>query len=266
MAFVQMSFYADSIRRRTPVYMCIPNDINPLWIKDNPHHKRPTKTLVMLHGYTDFANEWVNSSLINELCNEYNIAAVMPSGDNCFYLNGEATGFQYCDYIGVELLEYIRKTFNLALKAEDTFIGGLSMGGFGAIHTGLAHPENYSKVIGLSSALIVNEVKNMKEGYGNEVANYEYFRQVFGDPAKLAESENNPEYLIKKLKENNAKIPDIFMACGTEDFLIEPNRQFRDFLKSQGVPVTYHESKGVHDWHFWNEYLEPAFKWAVGDE
>ena len=53
------------------------------------------------------------------------------------------------------------------------------------------------------------------------------------------------------------------MACGTEDFLIEPNRQFRDFLHQQGVPVEYAESPGVHDWAFWNQYIEPAILWML---
>ena len=60
--------------------------------------------------------------------------------------------------MGKELIAYLQKTFGIAMKAEDTFIGGLSMGGFGALHTGFLYPENYSKIAALSSALIVHEV------------------------------------------------------------------------------------------------------------
>lgn len=83
------------------------------------------------------------------------------------------------------------------------------------------------------------------------------------DLSKLEQSENNPEMLIRKLKEENRTIPAVYMACGTEDFLIEPNRQFRDFLHQQGVPVEYAESPGVHDWAFWNQYIEPAILWML---
>ncbi len=46
--------------------------------------------------------------------------------------------------------------------------------------------------------------------------------------------------------------------------LKKPNRAFRDFLKENGVEHTYYESAGIHNWKFWNEYLEPAIAWMVG--
>lgn len=54
-----------------------------------------------------------------------------------------------------------------------------------------------------------------------------------------------------------------FLACGTEDALVENNRRFRNFLQEQGEEVVYHESAGIHDWKFWNEYLEPAIIWVL---
>ena len=94
----------------------------------------------------------------------------------------------------------------------------------------------------------------MKEGQGNSVANYEYYRECFGDPSKLQESDNNPEYLVKKLKAEGRKLPGIFMACGTEDFLLEPNRAFHKFLTDEGVDHVYEESEGIHDMNFWSRY------------
>jgi S-formylglutathione hydrolase FrmB len=43
----------------------------------------------------------------------------------------------------VKQFDYIRKTFGLCCAKEDTFISGLSMGGFGALHTGLAYPDTF---------------------------------------------------------------------------------------------------------------------------
>ena len=93
---------------------------------------------------------------------------------------------------------------------------GISMGGFGALHTGLLYPENYSGIIALSSALIAREVMNMKEGEGNGVADYDYYRSTFGEPAELETSENNPEYVVKNRLEKGEAIQPIFMACGTK--------------------------------------------------
>ena len=59
---------------------------------------------------------------------------------------------------------------------------------------------------------------------------------------------------MKKLKERGVKIPEIYMSCGTEDFLLENNRRFHRFLDQEGVPHKYFESAGGHDMTFWNEY------------
>ncbi len=53
------------------------------------------------------------------------------------------------------------------------------------------------------------------------------------------------------------------MACGTEDFLIEENRGFYDFLKSKAVEVEYVEGPGNHNWDFWDKYLEPSIQWLL---
>lgn len=263
MASLQISFFAPSISRPTIFQMVLPNDILPMWRQGNSHFDRPMKTLILLHGYSGNSLDWVTNSQVTSLAGQYNLAIVMPAGDNSFYLNGGATGYQYEDFICVDLINYLRDTFGLAKSPEDTFIGGLSMGGFGALHSGLAHPEVFGKMIGLSSALICDGIMGMKPGTGNPVANYEYYAQTFGDLDKLDTSMNNPKYVVKARLEKGEKIQPVFMACGTEDFLLEANRDFRDYMKDNGVEVTYKESPGVHDWKFWNEYLEPAIKWAL---
>ena len=163
--------------------------------------------------------------------------------------------------VGVELVDYVRKTFGLAERPEDTYIAGLSMGGFGALHTGLAYPDRFGKIGALSSALIVHEVATMKPGQGNAVANYEYYRECFGDPATAAERDCNPELLARKLKADGKTIPGIYMACGTEDFLIENNRAFHRFLVNEEIPHEYHEGKGIHDMVFWTEHIRNAVEW-----
>ena len=57
------------------------------------------------------------------------------------------------------------------------------------------------------------------------------------------------------------KFPDIYLACGSEDFLIKENRAYRDFLKENKVKFTYVESPGVHNWDFWDEYILKAINY-----
>lgn len=204
MAYYTIKFYSNSLKRGTTFEMLIPNDIR----EDIPHEdtvysKRKMKTLFLLHGYTGCAGNWVPEYLAEK----YNFAIVMPSGENAFWLDGISTGHKFCTFLGEELVGYVRKTFGLAMTAEDTYIMGLSMGGFGSLHTAFAYPDVFGKTAALSSALIVHSIAGMKEGEGNEVANYEYYRECFGDLDKVESSENNPEVLVKNLKDQGKTIP-----------------------------------------------------------
>lgn len=263
MALFQMDFYSKVLSKVTNVNVIIPNDAHPEMLAGNPAHQRGMKTLYLYHGYSASNKEWFMESSVQEMALKYNLAIVMPSGDNSFYLDRKGTGRAYCQYVGKELVDYTRKTFGLSDKKEDTFVGGLSMGGFGALHTGLSFPQTFHKIIALSSALIIHSIEHMKEGEGDLIADYDYYSTVFGDLDQLETSINNPEYLVKRLKEEGQAIPPIFMACGTEDFLIEQNRAFHRFLEQEKADVQYTESPGIHNWKFWNSYLEPAIQWML---
>ncbi len=255
MAYFCVEYYSNALRRETSFEVMIPND--PRFGMPDPAEGRPLRTLFLLHGFTGKAGNYVPFGLPEK----YNFAIVMPSAENSFYLNGLSTGHAFQTLVGEELVDYVRKTFRLAMKPEDTCIAGLSMGGFGALHTGLAYPQTFSKIGAMSSALIVHEVAKMQPGGGNEVANYDFYRECFGEPSKLEESDNNPETLIRKLKAAGQKIPEIYLTCGTEDFLIENNREMHRFLEAEGVPHEYHEAPGIHDMVFWTEHIQKIVRW-----
>ena len=256
MARFNINFYSKSLCRNVSFNMFIPNDP-----RFGETQERKMKTVFYLHGYSGCAEDFWS---FTDLAEKYHFAMVMPNGENSFYLDAEATGAKYCTYVGEELIEYIRNTFGLAMEREDTFICGLSMGGFGALHTGLSYPQTFSKIVALSSALIVNELSKKKEGEGNEVANYEYYFRNFGNLAVLKKSNNDPEKLIDDLLAGNEKMPEIYMACGTEDFLLQENRDFHSFLENRQVKHVYTESKGIHDMVFWNEYFRKSAEWLFG--
>ena len=253
MAYLRIEYYSQALHRTTAFEMLVPNDPR----EGMPEPSQPMKTLFLLHGYTGKAGNWVPE----DLPVKYNFAIVMPSAENSFYLDGLSSGHAFQTMVGIELVDYIRNTFGLAKGPEDTFIAGLSMGGFGALHTGLAYPDRFGKIGALSSALIVHEVATMTPGQGNDVANYEFYRECFGDPATAAERDCNPEVLARKLKADGKTIPGIYMACGTEDFLIENNRAFHKFLTDEEIPHEYHEGKGIHDMVFWTEHIRNAVEW-----
>lgn len=263
MASAQFSFFSTALARITSFRIILPNDV-PVFVKmGNPHYERPTKVLFLLHGYSGCDTDWLYNAPVQELSGKYNLAIVLPNGENAFYLDAKETGRQYGTFIGEELVNYVRTTFGLSDKAEDTFIGGYSMGGFGALHTALAYNHTFGKAVALSSALIIHQIKIMEPDSKDGIANYEYYKRIFGDLAKAEKSENNPEVLVSKILENNDKLPEMYLAIGTEDFLYEHNQIFKKFLEKKQVEFEYHEGPGAHDFVFWNQHLEPSIQWLL---
>lgn len=188
---------------------------------------------------------------------------VCPCGDNSFYLDREMTGGKYSTFIGKELVDYTRKTFGFSDRREDTFIGGFSMGGYGAVINGMKYYETFGKIMAFSSALHLDEMADKGEDYRHELFNEAYLREIFGEPGQLRESDRNPKFLIEQIRKAGGEIPELYLACGTEDSLIGENRRFRDDLYEKQIPVLYHEQPGAHDWDYWNRELQPAVRWLM---
>lgn len=267
MSTIHAEFRSNSLTRPAEFWMFLPEKPPVEIFGPNPHYERPPKTLILLHGYTGSSSDWLYHSPVAELSMKYNLAVVMPTGGISFYLDRPGVGNAYGRFVGEDLIDYLRSTFGLAKCRRDTLIAGNSMGGFGALHTALAYPERYGCAMGLSSALVIHQVAGMKPSdqinSHHVMADYAYYLETFGDPEKVLASTNNPETLVKDLKAQGGEIPRLFMACGTEDFLLNQNRQFHQFLVNERIPVKYVEDSGVHDWAFWNKIIEPAIQWAL---
>lgn len=252
MSQLTIEFFSTTLIRPVQFKMIIPGDSNPDWNLPQKRKDKPMKTLFLLHGYTGAAGNWVPE----DYTTLYNMAIVMPSGENAFWVDGISTGHKYATFLAIELVDYVRNTFHIAMTAEDTYIMGLSMGGYGALHTALMYRDRFSKAIALSSALIIHGIANMEPGTDNGMANYEYYRECFGDLTTVESSDHNPEVLVDKILASKEKLPELFLACGTEDFLYEPNRLFHEFLEDRGVEHKFYATKGIHDMVFWAEYAK----------
>jgi len=261
MAIMQVNFYAKTLKQATTFIAIIPGDGPEEIAKDIPD--AGLKSLYLLHGYTGNYFDWLWGSRIVELAYKNNIAVFLPSGHNSFYLDDIEKSEYYGEFIGSELVEYTRRIFPLSKDRDDTFIGGLSMGGYGALRNGLKYHNNFGKIIALSSAIIIKKIAGIKQDYKDLIADYYYYRRVFGDLDKLIGSDKDIEALAKDLVKKGEFIPEIYMACGTEDFLIEENRECYNHLKEIGINVTYIEEPGAHDWDFWNRHIQKAMEWLL---
>ena len=85
------------------------------------------------------------------------------------------------------------------------------------------------------------------------------FFDTFGTPTEFLAGQDNL-YLVSNALDKE-KAPKIFMACGTEDGLFASNVKFRDHLISRGFDVTWQQGPGVHEWGFWDNYIQKVLEW-----
>ena len=186
------------------------------------------------------------------------MAVIMPAGENSFYVDGPSPGRDYGEFIGRELVELTRSIFPLSDKREDTFIGGLSMGGYGAMRNGLKYSSTFSAIISLSGALHTDALAVTESESGFPLGRKSYLESCFGPLGELLGSDMDPRALVTRLKKESSPIPRIYMACGTEDKLIEANRELSEFLTKEGLELSYEEAPGGHSWDFWDTYIKRA--------
>ena len=252
MALMQMEFKSETLKRTVSMNVILPIE----------RFRGPFPTLYLLHGLTDNYNGWLSYTRIRLWAEESGLAVVMPSGENSFYMDilvKDGCLGDFGEYIGRELVDVTREMFPLSHKREDTFLAGLSMGGFGACRNGLKYWNTFGKVAILSGALHFYEYPvEWVETQGNTIGE----ARNFGNLTETRNTDRNPRCLIHAIQNDPARrFPAFYIACGLQDHLLEANRSIAKALSEAGTDVTYEEGEGIHDWYFWDAYIQRVLKW-----
>lgn len=262
MARLQIEFFSQALRRIVTVQVILPTD-KILTYGEQTKEVKPFKTLYLLHGLLGNNMDWLVNTNIQNLAEDKNLAVVMPSGENSFYVDWEFPGNGFGKYIGCELVAITRKMFPLSHERKDTFIAGFSMGGFGAVRNGLKYYDTFGYIAGFSSAL-----RFFETDCGSSVKPEDLW---FGDWKQAVSTDKNPRVAFELMEEavkNNPEIgyPQIFISCGLQDGLLDVNRSLKNFFVDKGVDVTYEEVPGGHNWIFWQEQIIKLLDWLPLDK
>ena len=252
MALLQMEFKSKALKRTVSLNVILPVE----------KFRGPYPTLYLLHGLTDNYNGWLDYTRIRLWAEESGLAVVMPSGENSFYMDilvKDGCLGDFGEYVGQELVDVTRELFPLSRERENTYIGGLSMGGFGTCRNALKYCDTFGKAAILSGALHFYEYPvEWVESEGNTIGEV----RNFGDLEETRNTDRNPRFLMDAIKQDPTKqFPSFYIACGLQDVLLEANRSIAKALTEAGADVTYEEGEGVHDWYFWDEYIQHVLKW-----
>jgi S-formylglutathione hydrolase FrmB len=254
MATLQVHFRSQALHRNVTLQAILPFDAKS-------GGKGPFKTLYLLHGLKDNCAIWTAHTRIERWAMERELAVIMPSAENSFYVDMPVGSSCYGDfgvYVGQELVEISRKMFHLSTRREDTFIAGHSMGGFGALRNGLKYHNTFGYIASLSGALQIFEYP-FDEAERNVLGE----DACFGDLESAALSDKNPRVAAEAMFTSvpPSAYPKVYLACGTEDYLLKANRVFADFLKQNGIDLVYKENPGGHDWDYWDTMIQDVLDW-----
>ena len=210
-----------------------------------PEHGWPV--LYLLHGLSDDHTAWLRYTSIERHARAAGIAVVMPAAGRSFYAD-EAHGHAYWTWISDELPRRVRELFRLSERPEDTYVAGLSMGGYGALRLGLTHPERYAAVASLSGAVDVHVLELPERA--------ELLQRIFDgtipDEADLFK-------LVEAAEPGT--LPPLYLGCGTEDVLYDANLRFAAAATEAGADVTTDFRLGEHEWGLWDTVLPDVLAW-----
>lgn len=213
--------------------------------------------IYLLHGLTGHFDNWADKTSLKEYAAWRQYIIVMPEGNNGWYSDSASVANdKYESYIVQELIPEIDKNYRTLADRDHRAIGGLSMGGYGAIKFGLKYPAMFSVVGSFSGALGATSFSEKNAGsIGKSID------AIFGADDSETRKANDIFKMVRETTPEKIKtLPYIYLDCGTEDFLYQSNRDFADLLQKQKVPHEYRELPGMHDWIFWNTQVAEFLK------
>lgn len=257
MAFLQANIFSNVLQMEVMVNVILPQKTEKAFGTNQAGKTEDIPVVYLLHGMHGNHSVWQRRTSIERYVADKGLAVIMPSTDLGWYTD-TTFGMNYWTFISEELPAICQELFpQLTRKREKTYAVGLSMGGYGALKLGMRCPEKFGAIASLSGALALAEMLEQFE----ELPNPAYWTGIFGDVHQFRGSENDPIHLIQQV--DVAQAPRVFVCVGTQDPLYPASQYAVQKMKEKGIAVTYEEGPGVHNWEFWDHWIQRVLEWLV---
>ena len=212
----------------------------------------------MLHGWPGGDGNWSGQGHADEtldtLIDEHRIPeliAVIPNGNGhgmlgrSMYVNAADGQCNMADFISHDLVAWADSALRTIRDRRARGIIGLSDGGTGAINLAFRHPELFSRCAGHSGDY------HLQIAWDN--------RRIFGEgkDAQRLLAEYSPALYAEGIAPALHSLT-IYFDVGAGDPELESNRELDRVLTRLGIPHTYREYSGGHNWSFWRDHLEDS--------
>ncbi len=232
----------------------------------------PCAVTYLLHGVCGCNSNVIDYTMFMAHAAGYPSIFVMPDAHRSFYAD-MVYGQKFFTYIAEELPEICKSTFHISSRPADTYVMGISMGGYGALKCALAYPGRYAACCALSpgSLYLKDFLAEMREHdrHGAPLSPWgamliDDFRAICGHDFTWTPEIELLELARRIPSPTNA--PRFYATCGDGDDLAGLNRQFARDMQELSFDYTYEEAPGSHDWYFFDGALKRALDFAFPQE
>jgi enterochelin esterase-like enzyme len=244
----KITFYSKSLDRNMNFNIYLPPDYEET-------NRYPV--LYLYHGYGGDEDNWLPGLGADQTADELireglidPLIIVTPQIDISYGFNAGG-GQNYSDYIVKDIIEYVDGHFSTIASAEGRYIGGLSMGGWAALHNAFLHPELFSKVGGHSPALFMDD--------WSKTSGLKY--RLY--PTEEIRKQRDPYYLADTADLSRLSV---YLDCGDEDYyaFYEGAAALDAKLKRKNVRSEYHLNPGAHDGAYWSGHMKDYLLFYAG--
>lgn len=248
MAFFRMNIYSRALGMGTWVEALVPNPPVPGF--ENPLWREKMPALYLLHGLEGDETSWMRLTSLEREARRHSLCVILPSCGRSFYTD-QPNQQKYFTYITKELPEIMESLLPISKEGRDRFIGGMSMGGYGAVKAALTFPDRYAACFSLSGVLDAASAAVLSEPE---------WTGLFGPRKCFHGGENDLNALARRVPADRS--PDICLALGTEDLLAPMNRRFYEAFREK-LPLEWREGPGGHDWDYWDRQIPMMLSWIA---
>lgn len=282
------------VQKRLFVYL-------PASYRQQPSRRYPVA--FHLHGAWGAEDDWITLGHLHRTMDSLvatglpEMIVVLPDGDDGWYTTWNALNntvacradrqrrepaATYCvpwpkydEYIARELVAHVDSTYRTLARREHRGIGGLSMGGYGAIALALRYPEVFAAAASHSGVLspryagpapyhpptrYATTVDTIRARYGPGL--WALMAPAFGRDTTGWRA-RDPVVHARHLIASGARVPALFVDVGRDDPFLDQNRAFRADVSALGIPVRYAEWSGQHDWVYWRLHVAESLIWMA---
>lgn len=252
MALIRCDFFSEVLELSTSMTVILPQETSAQIGMQGRTRQGAPGVLYLLHGLSDDDTIWLRRTSIERYVAPLGLAVVMPQVHRSFYTD-QVHGGRYWIFLSEELPGLVSRFFQVSDRPQDTFVAGLSMGGYGALKWALRRPDRFAAAASLSGAVDLARLQRV----GDRPA---VMDAAFG-AGSVAGTDDDLLHLVDTA--DPARLPRLFVCCGSEDPLVEDNRRLAARAADRGIDLTCRIGPGEHEWGYWDTQIRDVLGWLM---